>query len=114
LLADEVCRRLEQGEEPASIAHSLVRRGWSLSQATAVVEAALGSAERGPSVVLQLLLAAFVLLTGIVLTTYTYTRAEPGGSYTLYWGAILVGSLMFLGSLIRAAAMVFARASRPR
>ena len=48
-----------------------------------------------------MLIAGVVLLVGIVVTAFTYSRAEGGGSYVVAWGAILYGAAYSVAGIVR-------------
>jgi len=49
----------------------------------------------------SMLIWGLVLLGGIGATLATYTAAQPGSRFVVFWGAIAVGAIQFVRAVIR-------------
>jgi hypothetical protein len=108
-----VKQKQDEGYTPDQITDDLVKKGFSQKEAKDLVSGALVAiqlaskakpedneravrshkAKEGTSRMLQ---GCALLLLGIGITAYTYFQARSGQSYTICWGAIGIGALLFL------------------
>jgi uncharacterized membrane protein len=51
----------------------------------------------------KILIGGVVCILGIIATNASYSAASPGGNYTLFYGAIIMGGLFFLWGLAQLA-----------
>ncbi len=107
-LADSVLQELALGRSIADVADAVAEAtGWTRSQArqfTEEMSKALEDAQRQQvrrRSVGDLLWGLVWLGVGLGVSIGTYQSADPGDSYVIAWGAILVGAVGFLVGLIR-------------
>jgi hypothetical protein len=55
----------------------------------------------GAGKVAAILVGLAMAILGIILTAASYNNAYDGGSYTIWWGLILVGAITFIKGLIK-------------
>ncbi|HZZ72344.1 MAG TPA: hypothetical protein VFE24_08825 [Pirellulales bacterium] len=90
-------QRVVQGDSRARLERTLVERGLPADVARELVGdlwAARSGAMRRLGL-LHLVVGAGWCIGGSVLTWWTYSAAERGGSYVIAWGAIAFGALEF-------------------
>ena len=64
------------------------------------LSAAIGSGEEEESGGgMHMLIGGLFFLGGLIATIYTYTSAAPGGTYSIYWGAMVIGAIQFVWGL---------------
>ena len=49
----------------------------------------------------NLILGVVLFVVGIVITVVSYTSAEPGEEYTLWWGLMAAGAVTFVVGLVQ-------------
>ena len=100
--------QMRDGVAPSEIQKGLTKRGLGAEAAATVVgdlEQAKAEAHGGAGRK-DMIYGSLWLLAGLGVTAYTYLAAERagGGTYILFWGAILFGGFQFLRGLVRAIA----------
>ena len=82
-----------------TLIESLVAEGVSLEDANKIARESVSSAAYRNA--LYGIGGGLIFMTGgAILTAVTYEAAEPGGTYFVFWGAIGIGALSFIGGLI--------------
>ena len=94
---------LRQGMPRAVVEEVLRSQGFDAATASSIVERAdRAKNERRVAGRRHMIVGAIICVLGIVVTAITYSSAEHGGSYVIWWGAIAFGGLQFFRGLIQA------------
>lgn len=92
---------LRQGMPRAAVEEVLRAQGFDAAAASSIVERADKTKnERRVAGRRHMIMGAFISAIGIALTVYTYSSvAEKGGTYIVWWGAIVFGAIQFFRGL---------------
>ena len=92
---------LRQGMPRAAVEGVLRAQGFDAAAASSIVESAdKMKNERRVAGRRHMIMGAFICVIGIALTAYTYSSvAEKGGTYVIWWGAIVFGAIQFFRGL---------------
>ena len=94
---------LRQGMSPAAVEEVLRAQGFDAATASAIVNSADRSKnERRVAGRRHMISGAIICGVGITVTAITYSGAEHGGGYVIFWGAIAFGALQFFRGLMQA------------
>jgi hypothetical protein len=99
-----VATKLRQGEPSTSVINALEEAGWDRTQATVFVwrvQGNLGGSaewdpEKAEEATKHFAFSILASLIGAGLTYGTYSGAEAGGSYYIFYGAVAYGGLRLL------------------
>lgn len=92
---------LRQGMSRAAVEEVLRAQGFDAAAASSIVERAdRMKNERRVAGRRHMIMGAFICVIGIALTAFTYSSvAEKGGTYIVWWGAIVFGAIQFFRGL---------------
>ena len=111
-VTESVRSKLNDGKSKKSIIKELVKKGWSEEPATQLVDSVERSIEeykRSPEGRRELankyrrhmIFGLLWVAGGTLATVATYSAASEGGTYFIFWGAIVFGAIDFLYGLFR-------------
>lgn len=92
------------GQSNSQVRQQLMQQGLDAETAGIVVNnlsSARSSAVRGAGMK-NMLFGALWCVGGTIVTVATYSAASDGGTYVVFWGAIIFGAIQFLRGLIQA------------
>jgi hypothetical protein len=111
-MAEYIARELQGGRSPQAVAKSLVDLGISPERAAAMVEQTqgmMGQARKAnqnrntqnSSARNQMISGLVIAIIGICATMISYNMANPGGKFTVWGGAIIIGVLNIIIGFFR-------------
>lgn len=106
-LAQAVARELLRHTHVKTVAGELRRVGMSEAEATEFIEhvqqalkSPEGRRQLASGYAVRMVVGLVMAVAGIILTFASLAGTPPGGSYLLFWGAILFGSILFGQGLV--------------
>ena len=91
---------LRQGMPRAAVEEVLRAQGFDAAAASSIVERAdQAKNERRVAGRRHMIVGAIICVLGIVVTAMTYSGAGHGGSYVIWWGAIVFGAIRIFRGL---------------
>jgi hypothetical protein len=110
-MLNNVVQQLAQGKQPARIIKELEKQGWSKENATTLVDQgqqALKAYQESPEgrqamaskYKRAMLFGVLWTVGGIIATVISVNVASSGGTYFVFWGAVIFGIYDFIRGLI--------------
>jgi len=96
-----VSLQLKQNTSKDVIIKNLKEYGFSEYESIPIIDAVEARMKKANSYRIQMFVSGGICLLGIIATSLTYNNASNnGGSYTICYGAIIIGGINFIISLV--------------